>query len=650
MALPPAHPHRDPEDIGCNPSDNRTFADVLSSRFSRRAALQGVSATVAMGLFANWFTVGEGNAAEAPPPQSSLTFPEVKHTYDSTHHVPAGYNASVLIRWGDPLSAGAPEFDPANQTGDKQLRQFGYNNDMLAYFPLPLGSDSSTNGILAVNHEYTNSALMFPGYADDKDAQEKLTKAQVDVELAAHGVSLVEVKKEGDQWQVVPNSPYNRSLRLSSTKMELTGPAAGNDRLKTSTDAEGRFVIGTINNCAGGWTPWGTYLTAEENFHQYFAGKIEGAAYKRYGISGSPAYPSWAKYHDRFDVAKEPNEAMKFGWVVEIDPYEPTSMPKKRTALGRFKHENASSVVAPDGRVVIYSGDDERFDYIYKFVTKGTYNPTDRQANLNLLDEGVLYVAKFEDNGKLTWLPLEFGKSRLTPENGFNSQADVVIEARRAADLMGATKMDRPEDVDVNPVNGRVYAMLTKNDRRTPDQVDAANQRFNNLYGHVIEMVPPGGAGQAADHTAMVFDWNVFIRAGNPKKRDHGAKYGEGVTEDGWFANPDTVTFDGQGRMWIGTDGFPDFGVADGLWACDVSGKASAQTRCFFLSPQGAELCGPTFTPDSKTLFVAVQHPADEEDSTFDQPSTRWPDFQDGMPPRPSVVVITKGDGGVIGS
>jgi hypothetical protein len=448
---------------------------------------------------------------------------------------------------------------------------------------------------------------------------------------------------------VVPDSTYNRAIRLSSTTINFSGPAAGDDRLKTKTDPTGTKVVGTINNCAGGWTPWGTYLTAEENFHQYFAGEAEGDAYSRYGIKGEPAYPGWGKYFDRFDVTKDPNEAMKFGWVVEIDPYEPKSIPVKRTALGRFKHENGSTVVAPDGRVVVYSGDDERFEYIYKFVTEGKYDPKNRAANMNLLDKGTLYAAKFEDNGKLTWLPLEFGKNQLTAENGFKSQADVVIEARRAADLLGATKMDRPEDVDVNPMNGHVYVMLTKNDRRTPDQVDAANQRFHNVYGHIIEMIPPG-EGKDGDHTAMVYDWDVFIRAGNPKERGDGAKYGKGVTENGWFANPDNVTFDNQGRMWISTDGFPDFGVADGVWACDVSGDAAAQTRCFFQCPSGAEMCGPQFTPDNKTLFLAVQHPADDDGSTFDNPSTRWPDFKEGMPPRPSVVVITKDDGGIIGS
>jgi secreted PhoX family phosphatase len=640
----------DPEDLGSNPTHNPTFAEILHSRLTRRAALQGLSASAAMGLIGSWFTSHEAVTAAEGDPVSTLTFTEIKHGYDSTHHVPPGYRADVLIRWGDPLTATGPVFDPQSQTGDKQLRQFGYNNDMIAYFPLPYGSQNSDHGILAINHEYTNAALMFPGYEDDDDAQKKLTKEQVDVELAAHGVSIIEVKKEQGQWRVVSNSPLNRAIRLSNTKIALTGPAAGSARLKTNTDPEGRFVIGTLNNCAGGVTPWGTYLTAEENFHQYFSGQQEGAAYKRYGITGKPAYPSWGKYYDRFDVTKEPNEPMKFGWVVEIDPYNPNAMPKKRTALGRFKHENASVVVAPNGQVVVYSGDDERFDYIYKFVTKGTYNPNNREANMNLLDEGTLYVAKFHDNGKLTWLPLQFGTSRLTPENGFKSQADVVIEARRAADLMGATKMDRPEDVDINPVNGRVYALMTKNDRRTPDQVDAANQRHHNLYGHIIEMIPPGGPGAKADHTAMVFEWEVFIRAGDPKKRAHGAKYGPGTTENGWFANPDNVAFDKQGRMWIATDGFPDFGVADGVWACDVSGKAAAQTRCFFQCPSGAELCGPEFTPDNKTLFVAVQHPGEDDGSTFDKPSTRWPDFKEGMPPRPSVVAITKTDGGIIGT
>ncbi|NJK63251.1 MAG: PhoX family phosphatase [Synechococcaceae cyanobacterium SM2_3_1] len=630
------------DDIGSNPSANRTFADVLATRFTRRAALQGISATVAASAFASLFTRHQSPAHAAAA--SSLTFSEIAHGYEESHRVAEGYRASVLIRWGDPVVPGTPGLDPMAQTAELQEKQFGYNNDMIAYFPLPVGSDNSENGILCINHEYTDTHLMFPGFNQEQGA----TQEQADIEIAAHGVSVVEVKKVNGEWQVVPDSQYNRTIRLSSTPIAVSGPAAGHDRLKTSADPTGLEVIGTINNCAGGWTPWGTYLTAEENFHQYFAGERDGAEYERYGIVGQPSY-NWGQYHDRFDIAKEPNEPMRFGWVVEIDPYDPASKPVKRTSLGRFKHENATTVVAPNGQVVVYSGDDERFDYVYKFVTKGTYKPEDREANFNLLDEGTLYVAKFEDDGRLLWLPVVFGEGPLTAENGFNSQAEVVLETRRASDLLGATKMDRPEDVEANPVNGHVYVMLTNNNKRAADQVDAVNERAENIWGHIVEMIPPG-EGANADHTATEFTWEVFIKAGDPSDAATGASYGEGVSANGWFCNPDNVAFDNQGRIWISTDGCTGFGFSDGIWAADTTGEAKAVSKHFFACPKGAEMCGPKFTPDGRTLFVAVQHPGDDDGSTFENPSTRWPDFQEGMPPRPSVVAITKEDGDVIGA
>jgi secreted PhoX family phosphatase len=408
-----------------------------------------------------------------------------------------------------------------------------------------------------------------------------------------------------------------------------------------------------INNCAGGKTPWGTWLTAEENFQAYFGGSAPEAgplaeAYRRYGIPGKEY--AWAASVDRFDVAKEPNEPHRFGWMVEIDPYDPASVPIKRTALGRMKHEGATTIINKDGRLVAYMGDDERFDYLYKYVSNGTYDPAAGTANGALLDDGVLYVARFEDD-RVIWLPLAHGEGPLTAQNGFASQAEVLIFTRLAADLLGATPMDRPEDVEPNPLNGRVYVALTNNTRRKAEQVDGPNPRPENAHGQIVELVPPGD-GADPDHAALEFGWNMLILAGDPAEAGSGASYGKG--SEAWFSSPDNVVIDPQGRLWISTDqggAQAGNGIPDGIFCCELEGPARAAVKFFFAAPRGAEMCGPEFTPDGRTLFVAPQHPAEMDGfvSTFENPATRWPDFAEGMPPRPSIVAITKDDGGPIG-
>jgi uncharacterized protein len=636
---------KDRDDHGSNPTASRSIAEVLEVRFGRRLLLQGATASVAVGFLG---TFAPGRAAQEPENPSTLAFRELEHGIDETHHVAKGYSAKVLIRWGDKIGADSPEFDAHKLDAARQEKQFGYNCDFIAYMPLPAGSESSQAGLLCVNHEYTNAELMFPGLTED-DKVEKLTRQQAEVEMAAHGHSIVEVRREGGAWRVVTDGPYHRRIS-ANTPMRIAGPASGHERLRTSADPTGAAVIGTLNNCAGGRTPWGTVLIAEENFNFYFGGVPEdspqAAAYKRYGIVKDSDY-AWSRYHDRFNVAKEPNEPNRFGWIVEFDPYDPNSTPVKRTALGRFKHEGATTIVNKDGRVVLYSGDDERFDYLYKFVTAGTYNPNDRDANRDLLDNGTLYVAKFLEDGKLNWLPLRHGEGPLTAANKFNSQADVVIETRRAADLLGATPMDRPEDIEPNAASGKVYAVMTNNDRRKMDRIDASNPRFNNTAGHIIEMSPPG-EGKDADHAAAEFTWSHFIVAGNPTWGS--TLYGEGTSANGWFAAPDGLNVDSKGRLWISSDqgsSQSKFGIGDGVWVCDTTGKGRAVPRFFFRCPADAEMAGTAFTPDNKTLFVAVQHPA--EGTTFAAPSTRWPDFAQDIPPRSAVVAITKDDGGEIG-
>ena len=639
---------------GHNASANPTVGEIISRRFSRRNFLQGSLAVSAIAATVSPVALMSADKARAAT-GSAFTFEEVEAGVDANHHVAEGYDADVLLRWGDAIFADSPEFNPSNQTAEAQAKQFGYNNDYVGFIPLEGAAD---HGLLVVNHEYTNPHLMFPGLvtiAEGKAEQGPLSKEQVDVEMAAHGGTIVEIRRMDGKWQVVRDGANNRRITVN-TEMQLTGPAAGHDRMKTSADQTGTRVIGTLNNCAGGVTPWGTYIMAEENFHGYFMGDLpadhaEAANYKRYGVPEG-SY-EWGRFYDRFDLSKEPNEPNRFGWVVEVDVMDPSSMPKKRTALGRTKHEGAESIVAKNGKVVFYLGDDERFDYVYKFVTDGTYNPDDRAANMDLLDAGTLYVAKFEEDGSMQWLPLIHGQGPLTAENGFASQADVLIETRRAGDVLGATKMDRPEDVQPNEVNGKVYVMLTNNSRRKADQVNAANPRAENAFGHIIEISEADG-----DFTATQGRWEILLKCGDPSVADVGATFSTETTKNGWFGMPDNCAVDSAGRLWVATDGNSNkaTGRTDGLWAVDTEGDARATSKLFFRVPVGAELCGPLFTPDDETAFVAVQHPGDGgEDwdghgrpSYYEDLSTRWPDFKDDMPVRPAVVAITKIGGGKI--
>ncbi len=641
---------------GNNPSANPTLGDIIAARFSRRDIMKGALGVAAIAATVSPLALLAAGRARAAT--SAFSFAEVAAGVDENHHVADGYDAQILLRWGDPILADAPPFDVMKQSADSQAKQFGYNNDFVGYVPLPDAPDPSAHGLLCINLEYTIPKLMFPGFTGG-------TEETVAIEMAASGAAIVEIMKTDGKWATVPSGKYNRRI-TASTPMELTGPAAGSDRLKTAADPTGTKVLGTLNNCAGGITPWGTYLSAEENFHGFFwtdevdaEGKVkpglggpEAENFKRYGVP-ERAY-EWGKFDARFNIDKQQNEPNRFGWIVEIDPLDPTSIPKKRTALGRFKHEGATSIVNKDGRAVFYCGDDERFDYVYRFVTAGKFNPDDRAANMNLLDEGTLSVARFDADGKGAWLPLVFGQGPLTETNGFKGQGDVVIVARQASDLLGATKMDRPEDIEANAKTGKVYVMLTNNDKRKAEQVDNANPRAENRFGHIIELTVPEG-----DHAADTFAWEILVKCGDPSVAEIGATFSSDTTKDGWFGMPDNCAIDGEGRLWVATDGQgPKLtGRTDGFWALDTDGDARGTSKLFFRVPVGAEMCGPCFTPDDTTLFLAVQHPGDEgknwepfaRDSTFEDPSTRWPDFQPGMPPRPAVVAITKIGGGKIG-
>ena len=660
----------DKDKIYSTSGTGETMNDVLRRRFSRRTAVAGTVGSAAV-LLGTKLTAAQDATPGASPVASpaatpvaaddTLTFAGLEIQTGISPVVPEGYTVTPFLRWGDPLFADAPAFDPLNQTAEAQAKQFGYNCDFVGFISLPLGSNASDHGLLVVNHEYTNPEIMFPNYLvpnpeydeTDEDSPEFIVSTNkdiIDVELEAHGLSVVEIQRDADgAWQVVVDGEYNRRI-TATTPTELTGPAAGAEALKTIEDPTGTQVIGTLNNCAGGTTPWGTVISGEENFNQYFANldtldpeSPAAVNHARYGLPGAASERLWETAYDRFDLSKEPNEPLRFGWGIEIDPFDPTSTPKKRTALGRNKHEGHTSLIAQGGQAVIYSGDDERFDYAYKFVSAGTYDANDRAKNLELLDEGTLYVAKFNDDGTGEWLPIVYGQNGLDESNGFTSQADVLIFTRYAGDVVGATKMDRPEDFETNPVNGKVYLVLTNNTNRGLEDrpgTDAANPRPENANGHIIEITEDGD-----DHAATTFAWGIFLLAGDPEDE---STYYAGFPKDSVspIASPDNITFDINGNLWISTDGLPNsFEGNDGLFAVPVEGLNRGYLRQFFSSTTGAEVSGPVFNPDSTALWTSIQHPG--EGGSFEEPISLWPDGEGAA--RPTVVLITKNDGGTIG-
>ncbi|MBK8452725.1 MAG: PhoX family phosphatase [Thiofilum sp.] len=624
---------------------------ALSRRqFLRRAGLAGLGAflmatplTQAIAeAVSNTATTATSEAAKAAP-STLLGFKSIPASTADTVVVPEGYQYQVLISWGDPLFSDAPEFDPSGKTpANAQERQFGDNTDGMTFFPI-----DDQRGVLAVNNEYINPELMFAHQGKEMTAEDVKT-AQ-----AAHGVSIFEVVKQDGRWVLDKTGKLNRRI-TATTPMELTGPAAGHELLKTSMDATGTKVLGTMNNCANGFTPWGTYLTCEENFNNYFGTADEkfelNDQMKRYGVDAKEMRYQWSKFDERFDIAKNPNEMNRFGWVVEIDPMDPTSIPKKHTALGHIKHENAEVVINPDGRLVVYMGDDERGEYLYKFVSKGQYKAEDKQANSKLLDEGTLYVAQFnsannELKGQGAWIELTHGKNGLTKENGFADQGEVLIKTRQAATQVGGTTMDRPEWVAAHPDGKTVFCTLTNNKNRGKKDnqpVDGVNPRAENPYGHIVRWMPTN-----ADHSANTFDWDLFVLAGNPNVHKEGLMAGSAnINPDNMFNSPDGIGFDKDGRLWIQTDGnysnkkeFEGMGNNQMLCADPKTGEI----RRFLTGPVACEITGLTFTHDYTSMFVGIQHPGE------DLEPSHFPAGGDSKP-RSSIIVITRTDGGIIGA
>ncbi|MGY4819774.1 PhoX family protein [Pseudomonas chlororaphis subsp. piscium] len=576
-----------------------------------------------------------------------LGFEGIAAATSDTITLPPGYRSSVLISWGQPLQKNGPAFDPSgNGTAAAQEVQFGDNNDGMSLFAFP---DDKNRALMAINNEYTNYRYLYP-HGGMPQSAEDVRKA-----LASEGVSVIEVQRRSGQWQFVQGSRYNRRIH-GNAPIRLSGPAAGHALMKTSADKSGRKVLGTFQNCANGKTPWGTYLTCEENFTDCFgssnAQQTFDAAQKRYGASASSRDINWHQFDPRFDLAKNPNELNRHGWVVEIDPFDPQSKPIKRTALGRFKHENAALAETRDGRAVVYMGDDERGEFIYKFVSRDRINHRNPKANRDLLDHGTLYVAIFDNGdgnpdhpkGKGKWVELSHGKNGIDASSGFADQAEVLIHARLAASVVKATRMDRPEWIVVSPKDGQVYCTLTNNSKRGEDgqPVGGPNPREKNVYGQILRWQTARG-----DHGSMDFTWDLFVVAGNPAVHAGQPKGGSSnITPQNMFNSPDGLGFDKAGRLWILTDG-------DSSNAGDFAGMGNNQMLCadpdtgeirrFMVGPVGCEVTGITFSPDQRSLFVGIQHPGENGGSTF-------PEHLPNGKPRSSVMVITREDGGIVGA
>ena len=631
-----------------NGSSNPSIHDVSDP--ARRIVLRGGLGLAACALYAPMVT-GCAAAATREAPKALLPvigFKAVPAVATDTLVVPEGYIASVIAAWGEPVGVAGnmPAWrGDASHSAAEQAVQMGMHHDGLHFYAID--GNGNSRGLLAMNHEYTDDGLLHVGGMTPWTA-EKVKKAQ-----AAHGLAVIEVEMKGGAWQMVRPSKYARRF-TGNTPFAVGGPCAGHALFKTAADPEGRTVLGTLNNCASGKTPWGTYLSGEENFMGYFSGGDNLSDHeKRWGMRKGGWGYRWHEHDERFDAVKNPNEPNRFGWVVEMDPLDPTSTPVKRTALGRAAHEGAWVGVTKDGRAVVYSGEDARFEYIYKFVSRDKIAPGGAKANRTLLDFGTLSVARFNADGTGNWIALVQGKGALTAANGFADQAEVLIKSRQASDLLGATKMDRPEWLAIDPNSGWVYCTLTNNSSRGQPNfpgVDGANPRANNVFGQIIRWQDD------RDFDGATFKWNHLVLAGDPANERAEAK---GNIQGDLYACPDGIAFDARGVLWIQTDMGPtamhkgelkNIGNNQML-ACDVT---TGQTRRFLTGPSNCEITGVTWTPDGSTMFLNVQHPGETPSERSDpaEPNkfSNWPDYKAGGRPRSATVVVRKKDGGVIGT
>jgi len=660
----------------CNTSDNPNFYEVMDAHVKRRGFLVGGLATISTGLFGNALA-SKGAMAQSTAAGGLLGFTPVPVSFDDTVVVPEGYKVQVLGAWGDPILGDMPAYSASN-TGAEQGMQVGQHHDGMHYFPI---DGSSEDGLLVLNHEYIEPRFLhadkYAGMEMDNndvlyDADGMRDDDEVLKEMNSHGVSVYRTSKQADGSWAIVQDPHNRRI-TALTPMEIAGPVRGSDHVKTKFSPDGTMTRGTVNNCAHGVTPWNTYMAAEENWAGYFSNTDQldqkpdqPREHARYGVSTNPQgsrygwhlAKSGADDYVRFNASSigasstedYRNEPNTYGYMVEIDPFDPTSTPVKRTALGRFAHEGVVFAPAVEGApVVCYSGDDSRFEYVYKFVSDGVFVPGETDGSI--LDTGTLYVAKFNDDGSGEWVALAPGRNGLTPANGFNNLADIIVNTRLAADHVGATKMDRPEWGTVDPNSGEVYFTLTNNSRRTQAQVDAVNPRAENNFGQIVRW-----RYENADHTRDSFEWDLFVIAGTARQSATFA--GQTLDDSNTFACPDGIWCDDNSRLWIQTDmgdlgpdyegPLKDFGM-NGMLAADPS---TGEIRRFLTGCWGQECTGVISTPDGRTMFVNFQHPgghASAADFAAGNFGSAWPDYN-GNVPRSATIVITREDGGVVGA
>ncbi|WP_119025635.1 PhoX family protein [Acinetobacter soli] len=720
-------PYHEDQELDNNTSDNIHFRDILEQSMSRRSLIaKTASGAVALALASTLTGCNDSNddnnsstpAVDPNKRPEKLNFKPVAKNLNDIVTVPEGYQATVLYALGDSINPRVGAWDDNNiPSGPSFQFRSGDCHDGMHYFGLNTSSNRfddnvSTQGLLVMNHEYINPTFLHPKgptKVDNRRPEDEVLR-----EMNAHGVSIIHIKKDATTQKVefIQSSVFNRRI-TASTVMDFGGAAAGADLLVTSYSPSGKQTRGTHNNCGNGYTPWGTYLTTEENFIGYFQRSssddlkrqpheiialnrygLKAGASSRYGwetaigqIEAQDLYSRWNADVNAAQAAQDyRNSPNTFGWMVEIDPFDVRQNPVKRTSLGRFAHEDSACRVVAGQPLAFYMGDDSRGEYIYKFVSTANWDVKDINggytAGDKYLNSGILYVAKFNNDGTGQWIELSYGKNGLDASNKtypFRHQADVVTFARLAADSVGATKMDRPEWCTVHPENGEVYVTLTNNSNRGSSYpTDAANPRNyedtyagsktnkGNVNGHIIRFKETDNKT-----TATTFKWDIYLFGAEAKMAANINL--SGLNDNNDFSSPDGMWFDARGVLWIQTDdgAYTDVTncmmlaalpgtLGDGTTATTSNGQQTIvgakvtdeNLRRFLVGPKECEITGIAMTPDNKAIFINVQHPG-EDSSSYDKPSSHWPATQTDPSnttarPRSATVVITRKDGGVI--